>query len=48
VNLMLSAIIVCSVIGLFAPRFSRGTIAIVAGVATVMTALYYIFPLRFM
>ena len=47
-NLMLSAIIVCSVIGLFAPRFSRGTIAIVAAVATVMTALYYIFPLRFM
>jgi len=47
-NLMLSAIIVCSVVGLFAPRFSRGTLVLLAGIATVMTALYYIFPLRFM
>jgi hypothetical protein len=45
---MLSAIIVCAVVGLFAPRFSRGTMAVIAGVATVMTALYYVFPLRFM
>ncbi len=45
---MLSAIIVCAVVGLFAPRFSRGTIAVVAGIATAMTALYYIYPLRFM
>jgi hypothetical protein len=47
-NLMLSAIIVCSVIGLFAPRFSRGTMALVALVATAMTVAYYVFPLRFM
>ncbi len=47
-NLMLSAIIVSAVVGLFMPRFSRGTIAIVAGIAAVMTALYYVFPQRFM
>jgi len=47
-NLMLSAIIVCAAIGLFMPRFSRGTIAIIALVATLMTAVYYIFPIRFM
>jgi hypothetical protein len=47
-NLMLSAIIVCAVLGLFAPRFSRGTLAIVALVATGMTVAYYVFPLRFM
>ena len=47
-NLMLSAIIICSVIGLFVPRFSRGTVAVLAGVATIMTVAYFVFPQRFM
>ena len=47
-NLMLSAIIVCAVVGLFAPRFSRGVYAILAAVATMMTVLYYMAPIRFM
>jgi hypothetical protein len=47
-NLMLSVLIVCATIGLFAPRFSRGVYVLLIGLATCMVALYYIFPLRFM
>jgi len=47
-NLMLSVLVICAVIGLFAPRFNLKVYGALAGVATVMTALYYVLPLRFM
>jgi hypothetical protein len=48
VNLMLSVLVLCAVIGLFVPRFNVKVYGLLAGIATAMTMLYYVFPLRFM
>jgi hypothetical protein len=45
---MLSVLVLCAVIGLFAPHFNLKVYGVLAGVATLMTMLYYVFPLRFM
>ena len=48
VNLMLSVLVVCTAVGLFSPQFGPRTYWLLAGVAIVMTALYFYFPQRFM
>jgi len=47
-NLMLSVILLCTAVGLFTPRFGPRTYALVAATAAMMTALYFVFPQRFM
>jgi predicted phage tail protein len=48
VNLMLTVMFVCVLIGLLARDFGRREQLAVAAVATAMTALYYFFGARFM
>jgi hypothetical protein len=45
---MLSVLVVCTAVGLLSPRFDRRTYWLLAGIATVMTMLYFFFPQRFM
>lgn len=47
-NLMLSVLVVCTAVGLFSPRFGPRTYVLLALGATAMTALYFVFPNRFM
>jgi hypothetical protein len=45
---MLSVLVVCTAVGLFSPTFGRRTYWLLAGIATVMTMLYFFYPQRFM
>lgn len=46
-NLMLTVIFLCIVIGLFAPRPGRGPSFLIVLLAIVMAGLYYFQPYRF-
>ena len=47
-NLLLAALFGCLVIGLVAPRLSHRAQLAIAGIGVLTTALYFVFPLRFM
>ena len=47
-NLLMTLFFVCAVGGLLVPRFGRREVWAIAALAATLTALYYLFPVRFM
>ncbi len=47
-NLMMALFFVCAAGGLFLPKLGRRELWAIVGLASVLTVLYYLYPVRFM